>query len=142
MRLRKTIGVLRIAFDAAGLCAIVGAAVAIVAFYWIGDDGLKARFLHAFFPVFTAGVACFGVARAIELLGMVYAPEPEQDSAAMGEQSAGSSTKGRQGEGTSEAGKADGSIVTRMLARRAFVNKSSDPDSAGGGPRAAGGGHV
>lgn len=142
MRIRKTIRVLRIALDAAGLCAILGAALAIAAFYWFGDDGLKARFLHAFFPIFTSGVVCFGAARTIELLGMVYAPEPEQNSAAADTQSAGSPKKMGQDEGDPESARADGSVVTRMLARRAFVTKSSDPDSAGGGPRAAGGGHV
>lgn len=141
MRLTKTIFLLRVGLDVAGLCALLSAALSIAAYFWFAQDALKALFLHAFFPAFTGGVIAFGVARTLELLGLAYGSSSEAS-----EQKSVEIQNPRQAQDTaaevSNSEASGRSVVTRMLAPRAFVSKASDSDTPDGGPRAAGGGHA
>jgi len=142
MRLTKTIRLLRIGLDVLGLCALFSAALSIAAYFWFGQDALKALFLHAFFPAFTGGVIAFAVARIVEFLGLAY----DSPAQARGEEHAETQTSQRAADApttVSNSAASGGSVVTRMLAPRAFVSKPSDTDTTpDGGPRAAGGGQA
>lgn len=141
MQQTKTVRLLRIALDIVGLCALLSAALAIAGNYWFGSDLIKGLLLRAFFGAFIGGVIAFAAARGIELLGLAWGSSHESDTGA--DAQAGISPKASAGsEPLSEPGEAGRSVVTRMLAPRAFVAKPSDPDESGGGPRAAGGGHA
>ena len=141
MRLTKTLVVLRIGLDVVGLCSLFSAALSIAAYFWFGPDVLKALFLHAFFPAFTGGVIAFGAARALELLGLAYG----SSAGANVEHGVETQMLRRSEDSAANESNSEGSgrsVVTRMLAPRAFVSKASDTDTPDGGPRAAGGGHV
>lgn len=73
----------RIFLDMTALAAMLAASLSITAFYWFADDHLDAFFLDVFSSTFNAGVICFGAARIVELLELVFEPPTKRISAAL-----------------------------------------------------------